>query len=165
MKSRFTVYLYINSFLLQSWLRITNEAILTMTQKESTSTYSPKSEARNIFNQLLKLRKELNLPEDVKKIAEDVQFTSSKDIIYFPIPFKETETTAALKGLEALVATVLTNLKYGEMSRKIEIDLEHTTCFLFQTYLSTIDNLGKYDPGIKAKLKGWLNYHIHNHIY
>ncbi|KFY18622.1 hypothetical protein V491_04745 [Pseudogymnoascus sp. VKM F-3775] len=102
---------------------------------------------------LYQLKSELNLPGGLESLAKNVEFTSERDMIYFPIPFKETETTAALKGVEALVASALADLKYGKQSRKIEIDLEQTTCFLFQTYLSTIDGMGKYDAGIKAKLK------------
>jgi hypothetical protein len=120
----------------------------------SDEVYSPKKEAARIFDLLCALKEELSLPGDLEVLAKNVEFTSEKDMIYFPIPFKETETTAALKGIEALVASALANLKYGEQARKIEINLEHTTCFLFQTYLSTIDGLGKYDAGIKAKLKG-----------
>lgn len=116
--------------------------------------YSPRAEAESIFDLLCNLGEELNLPKSARSLAKNVKFTSEKNTIYFPIPFKETETTSALKGVEALVATALANLKYGESSRKIEINLEQTTCFLFQTYLSTIDGLGKYDVGIKAKLKG-----------
>lgn len=121
---------------------------------EFDGTYSPKVETKRIFNLLYKLKDKLNLPGNLGELAETLEFTSEKDTIYFPIPFKETETTAALKGVEALVVTALANLKYQEQSRKIEISLEQTTCFLFQTYLSTIDGLGKYDTGIKAKLKG-----------
>lgn len=119
--------------------------------------YSPQAEAKSIFDLLCNFQEELNLPPNTGELAKSVEFASEKNMIYFPIPFKETETTAALKGIEALVATALANVKYGERSRKIEIDLEHTTCFLFQTYLSTIDGLGKYDTGVKAKLKGDLN--------
>jgi hypothetical protein len=116
--------------------------------------YSPRVEAESIFDLLCNLREELNLPGTAVALAKNVKFITEKNTIYFPIPFKETETTSALKGVEALVATALANLKYGESSRKIEINLEQTTCFLFQTYLSTIDGLGKYDAGVKAKLKG-----------
>ncbi|KAK4986750.1 hypothetical protein LTR66_007783 [Elasticomyces elasticus] len=115
--------------------------------------YSPRVEAESIFDLLCSLMEELNLPRSVGALAKNVKFISEKNMIYFPIPFKETETAAALKGVEALVATALANLKYGESSHKIEINLEHTTCFLFQTYLSTLDGLGKYDADIKAKLK------------
>lgn len=117
------------------------------------AAYSPKKEASRIFSMLYQLKSELNLPGGLESLAKNVEFTSERDMIYFPIPFKETETTAALKGVEALVASALADLKYGKQARKIEIDLEQTTCFLFQTYLSTIDGMGKYDAGIKAKLK------------
>ena len=124
---------------------------------EVIKPYSPTAETRHIFNLLCKLKEELNLPWNLEEMKEDVEFTSEKDTIYFPIPFKETETTAALRGIEALVANSLADLKYGAKRRKIEINLEKTTCFLFQTYLSTIDGLGKYDPGVKTKLKGKLH--------
>ena len=115
--------------------------------------YSPKQEAKRVFDFLCQLKEGLNLPENLEDLAKNIEFTSEKDIIYFPIPFKETETAAALKGIEALVVTALANLKYGESARKVDINLEQTTCFLFQTYLSTIDGLGKFDAAVKAKLK------------
>lgn len=119
--------------------------------------YSPRREAKRIFDYLCGLQNELSLPSNLQELAKNVEFTSDKDAVYLPIPFKETETGAALKGVEALVASSLASLKYGEKNRKITIDLELATCFLFQTYLSTIDGLGKYDAGVKAKLKGkWL---------
>lgn len=96
----------------------------------------------------------MNLSEDLGNLAASLELTSEKDIIYFPIPFKETETTVALKGIEALVATALARLKNGDQSRKIDINLGQATCYLFQTCLSTIDGLGSmYDAGVKAKLK------------
>ena len=102
---------------------------------------------------ILQLKSELRLPEDIESKLNDLTFTTSHDRVYFPIPFKETETTAALKAIEALVASSIADLKFGKQKRAIEINLEQTTCFLFQTYLSTIDGLGKYSEGVKLKLK------------
>jgi hypothetical protein len=116
--------------------------------------YSPIEEAKRIFDLLVAQKDDLLLPLDLEEGAKSLEFTSEKNQVYFPIPFKETETTAALKAVEALVANSLANLRWGPKSRKVEINLERTTCFLIQTYLSTIDGLGKYDSGIKAKLKG-----------
>lgn len=116
--------------------------------------YSPLLEAQRIFKRLCSLKDELLLPADLDAISKDVEFTSEKNTVYFPIPLKETETASALKAIEASVATSLANLKYGSCSRKININLEHATCFLFQAYLSTIDGLGKYDAGVRARLKG-----------
>jgi hypothetical protein len=121
---------------------------------QTTSSYSPKAEASRILDMLLKLKTELQLPEDIDEKVANVTFTADRDEVVFPIPFKETETTAALKAIEALVASSIADLRYGKQKRDIEINLEQTTCFLFQTYLSSIDGLGKYDEGVKAKLRG-----------
>lgn len=121
---------------------------------ERTQIYSPKVEARRILDILLQLKKELQLPDDVEDRVKNLKFTTEKNQVYFPIPVKETETTAALKAVEALVASYIADLRFGKRQRHIEINLEQTTCFLFQTYLSTIDGLGKYSPGVKSKLKG-----------
>lgn len=120
----------------------------------TVSEYSPLRETQRIFERLCGLKDELALPADIDARAKDVEFTTEKDTVYFPIPLKETETASALKAIEALVAASLANLKYGSRPRKININLEHATCFLFQAYLSTIDGLGKYDQGVRAKLKG-----------
>lgn len=51
------------------------------------------------------------------------------------------------------VATIVT-LKNGMHKRKVTIDLEKTTAFLFQAYLATVGVLGKFDPEVKKLLKG-----------
>lgn len=95
------------------------------------------------------------LPSSVRRRAEDVVFNATRDLPYFPIPFKETETTAALKALEASVAATLGDLKSGsDTKRLINIDLEKTTAFLFQAYLATVGGKGKLDDGVKKLLKG-----------
>ncbi|KMP01235.1 CAIB/BAIF family protein enzyme [Coccidioides immitis RMSCC 2394] len=136
--------------------------------------YSPLHETQRVFDLLCGLKDELCLPSDTEAIAKDVVFTSEKDTVYFPIPLKETETSSALKGIEALVAASLANLKYGTRARKIDINLEHATCFLFQAYVSTIDGLGKYDEGSNPYRRMSANlyatktpgayYHIHGSL-
>ncbi|WEW58226.1 hypothetical protein PRK78_003694 [Emydomyces testavorans] len=126
-------------------LRMEALCLELMQAKMPVLGYSPLRETQRIFNLLCNLKDELSLPSDLEAIAKNVEFTSEEDNIYFPIPLKETETASALKGIEVVVACSLANLKYGSRSRKIKINLEHATCFLFQTYLSTIDGLGKYD--------------------
>ncbi|EEP76374.1 predicted protein [Uncinocarpus reesii 1704] len=66
--------------------------------------YSPLQETQRIFDLLCGLKDSLSLPPDLETNAKDLAFTSEKDTVYFPIPLKETETAAALKGIEALVA-------------------------------------------------------------
>lgn len=120
-------------------------------------TYSPTNEAQRILAFLCKQSQALNLPEAVVENQDAVSFHSTTDSIYFPIPFKETETLAALKAVEGLVAGEIANLRFGTPSQKrrsVEISLEAATYFACQAYMAKVGGLGKLDPGVKAKLKG-----------
>lgn len=118
--------------------------------------YSPTEEASRILAYLSKQSQALNLPQEVVENKDAVSFHSTTNEIYFPIPFKETETLAALKGLEALVAGAIADLRYGQrpQRRRIQISLEAATYFGCQAYMAKVDGLGKLDPGVRAKLKG-----------
>jgi hypothetical protein len=121
--------------------------------------YSPTKEAQRILGFLCKQSQALNLPDAVIENQDAVSFHSTTDSIYFPIPFKETETLAALKAVEGLVAGEIANLRFGETSqrRSVEISLEAATYFACQAYMAKVGGLGKLDPGVKAKLKGALD--------
>lgn len=56
-------------------------------------------EARRILRQILKHhpRKSNALVPELKEQLQNVYFKSSRDLPYFPTPFKETETVSALK--------------------------------------------------------------------
>lgn len=99
---------------------------------------------------------QLSLPTAARLRAKsNVGFCASRDFPYFPIPFKETETTAVLKAVEAAVAAAILDARNGvDVERRITIDLERTTAFLFQAYLATVGGLGKLDPEVKHLLKG-----------
>jgi hypothetical protein len=115
--------------------------------------YSPVAEGRRIFD-LLTSKVDLRLPPTLTH-REGVTFTSDLDDVYFPIPFKETETTAALKALEAGIAAEIAALRYGdEHSRDITVNLEKVACFMLSSYLATVDGYGKLDPRAKKKIKG-----------
>lgn len=120
------------------------------------SSYSPIAETKRIFDQLLKLFEgHLSLPIETKDKKDVVSFTGKLDKPYFPIPFKETETAAALKAIEGSVAALLADSKYGaESQRKITVDQEKTTAFLFQAYLARVGGLGKMDKEVRKLLKG-----------
>lgn len=115
--------------------------------------YSSIQEARRIVALLLEL---VSLPpEIVSALEHNVTFTSSRDFPYFPIPFKESELAAALKAIEASVASALAGLKdESPKDRRITVNLERTTAFLFQAYLATVGGQGKLDKGVKRFLKG-----------
>ena len=97
---------------------------------------------------------ELPLPDDVRRIVERTTFTNASTPI-LPCPFKQLEAAAALKAIEAAVANVIGERRFG-YKQDVTIDLQHATLFLFMAYLATVDGLGKQDKGVKAKLKGTL---------
>ena len=117
-------------------------------------SYSPVKETERIFGLLCEQAEQLSLPASFAGIKESIVFKTDSDRVYFPIPFKETETASALKGVEGGVAGALAEIKTGRHSGKITVNLEKATSFLFQSYLATVGGLGKLDDGIKAKLKG-----------
>jgi hypothetical protein len=112
--------------------------------------YVPTQEARRILEKItssydLKLG---NIRFD------NVTFTSQSEDIYFPIPFKETETSAALKAIEAGLVAEFSRIRYGSSTApKITIQLEKVACFMFATYIATIDGFRKLDPKAKMRLK------------
>jgi hypothetical protein len=120
--------------------------------------YSAAEESKRILDFLLDAfpsDDNYSLPAQIRRRRDNVSFKAHKDLPYFPIPFKETETAAALKAIEASVAAALRDIKTGTTnSRAVTIDLEKTTAFLFQAYLATVGGLGKLDPEVKKLLKG-----------
>ncbi|KAF5000527.1 hypothetical protein FGRMN_1694 [Fusarium graminum] len=117
--------------------------------------YSSVEESKRIFEYLCGQFDEIAFPPAVKELKSSIKFTSSRDAPYFPIPFKETETAAALKAVEGAVACLLADSIEGKsQTRNINIDLEKTTAFLCQAYMAKVGGLGKLDPGVKARLKG-----------
>ncbi|TFB02527.1 Succinyl-CoA-L-malate CoA-transferase beta subunit [Trichoderma ghanense] len=122
---------------------------------ESIPSYSSKKEALDILHYLCKEFDSISLPAGVASRADHVQFVAERDLPYFPIPFKETEAAAALKAIEASVASLLADTRQGESptNRKIVVDLEKTTAFLFQAYLARVGGYGKLDKEVKGLLK------------
>ena len=119
--------------------------------------FSSTQEAERILALLLRrfAQDGISLPKAAVEKLQDVTFRSSRSLPYFPIPLKETETAAALKAVEGAVASSLLDLRErSAKNRAIAIDLEKTTAFLFQTYLSTVGGYGKLQPEAKAFLKG-----------
>ncbi|KKK21770.1 hypothetical protein P175DRAFT_0501325 [Aspergillus ochraceoroseus IBT 24754] len=118
-------------------------------------TYSPVQEAGRIFSYLCDKAESLNLPAEVVSNQDAVSFYSAHNQIYYPIPFKETETLAALKGVEGSVAAAIADLRYGQAAQKrnVKVSLERATAFGCQAYMAKVDGLSKLDPEVKKKLK------------
>ncbi|KAM4065651.1 coA-transferase family III domain-containing protein [Hirsutella rhossiliensis] len=116
--------------------------------------YSSTAESSRIFDLLFTLVDGVSLPPETQAKKVDISFTASRDQPYFPVPFKETEVAAALKAVEGSAAALLADQANGtEKSRKITVNLEKTTAFLFQAYLAKIGGLGKLDADVKSLLK------------
>lgn len=120
--------------------------------------YSSISESAKILDYLLSLLDEDSLPAPAKTKRSSVCFTGRRDKPYFPIPFKETELSAALKAIEGCVASALADAKLGSAPRErhIIVDQEKTTAFLFQAYLARVGGKGKLDKEVRSLLKGVL---------
>ncbi|OAA81977.1 CAIB/BAIF family enzyme [Akanthomyces lecanii RCEF 1005] len=117
--------------------------------------YSSKEEAIRIFQYLLGVFDPISLPSEVASRQGKIKFTAERDQPYFPIPFKETETTAALKAIEGTVAALLAETSDDGSAKdaQVHVNLEKTTAFLFQAYLARVGGLGKLDKEVKALLK------------
>ncbi|KAI1752624.1 CoA-transferase family III domain-containing protein [Xylaria castorea] len=80
-------------------------------------------------------------------------FEVSRDHPYFPIPFKETEIVSALKMIEgSLAKTILSQRMEDGISiqdSRVTVNLDRTTAFLFQTYVTTLNGCGKLAPWTK----------------
>lgn len=117
------------------------------------SYYSSSAECRRILELLIGSID--TLPQEVAARKHNVKFTATRDRPYFPIPFKETEVTAALKALEGSIAAALASVNdINPTARTICVNLEKTTAFLFQAYLARVGGLGKLDQNVKSLLKG-----------
>jgi hypothetical protein len=112
--------------------------------------YKPTREARRILDHIISSH-DLKL-NDIK--FDNITFTNRTEDIYFPIPFKETETSAALKAIEAGLIAEISRMRYGTTTiPNITIQLEKVACFMFATYIASIDGFRKLDPKAKTKLK------------
>jgi hypothetical protein len=117
-------------------------------------TYTLLGGTRLALEQLLAKVKD-NLPEECLSHIASVHFsTANTGSPYFPSPLKQTEAISALKAVEASVASAIADLSNGPKARKIGVDMERATVFLFSTYLATVGGMDKANPNAKKLLKG-----------
>ncbi|GKT56499.1 CaiB/BaiF family enzyme [Colletotrichum tofieldiae] len=117
----------------------------------SNEKYSSIAETKRILEIILG---HVQIPAEAERISRKVQFSASRELPYFPIPFKETELASALKAIEGGVAAALAGTKYGSIGEnKVSVNLEKSTAFLIQAYLATVGGYGKLDREVKQFLK------------
>lgn len=110
-------------------------------------------ETQKSLQLLLRLAKG-QIPQECYALITNVDFTTANTgSPYFPSPFKQTEATSALKAVEAGMAAGIANLAYGERKRKMVVDWERASAFLFSTYLATVGGMNKAHPNVKTLLK------------
>ncbi|KAJ5579506.1 CoA-transferase family III [Penicillium hispanicum] len=134
---------------------ITRQETMASDSHSNVASYSPILETSRIFSALCEESERLHLPPEVLANKDWVSFSTSHNEIYFPIPFKETETLAALKGIEGSVAAAIADLRFGcgAQPRGVQVSLESATAFGCQAYMAKIDGLSKLDPAVKSRLK------------
>ncbi|KAI2865268.1 hypothetical protein CBS63078_8534 [Aspergillus niger] len=115
--------------------------------------YRPSEEARRIYDLLCQNSERLGLPSEI--YSSRVQFQANSDTIYYPIPFKVTETLAALKGIEGALAALIADLQSASKphERKTTINLERATLFGFQALAAKINGYSRSDPKVKRYMK------------
>jgi hypothetical protein len=109
---------------------------------------------RSALKHLLE-RARAQIPEECLSHIDRVHFsTANTGTPYFPSPLKQTEAISALKAVEAGVAASIADLANELQDRKINVDLERASAFLFSTYLATVGGMNKAHPKVKKLLKG-----------
>ena len=122
----------------------------TAPQSKSTLLDGTNSALKHLLN-----RAQAQLPEECLAHVSRVNFsTANTGRPYFPGPLKQTEAISALKAVEAGVAASIADLGIKAQERRINVDLERASAFLFSTYLATVDGLDKANPKVKKYLKG-----------
>ncbi|OAP56478.1 hypothetical protein AYL99_09657 [Fonsecaea erecta] len=83
--------------------------------------YTIQSEARRIYETIVSDPR-LNLPEEVKRLEDKIQFTGDESDAFFPVPFKAAESQAGLLGYIGLLALAISKDRYG-IEQECQIDV------------------------------------------
>ncbi|CAP68986.1 uncharacterized protein PODANS_7_9440 [Podospora anserina S mat+] len=142
-------------YYLGTW-KMDNKQMSRVTPKPKP--YSVIDGAREALTSLEELCRH-ELPGNFSTLAGNVNITSSSgqgNKVHFPSPLKEQDATAAIKGLEARVASAIAGLRYGAEKPSVTVDVDKISGFLMSAYLTTIDGMDKTDPGVKERIPGML---------
>ncbi|KAK4123945.1 CoA-transferase family III [Parathielavia appendiculata] len=147
--------------ILMSALRCWQRLMVSETDCERTAQ-GPQSRTRHsVAAGALDALKELcavsqsELPDTISAFTKMVEVTPTSgkgDQVCFPTPLREQETTAAIKALEACAAAAIAKLRYGEETKRIQVDTDKVSAFLMSAYISTLDGMGKQDSRIKDRI-------------
>jgi hypothetical protein len=85
--------------------------------------YTLQAEAHKIYETIVNDPR-LNVPDEVKDLADRVRFVGEETQPFYPVPFKCAESQAGLLGHVALLALAIAKDRYG-FDQSCEIDIEH----------------------------------------
>ena len=85
--------------------------------------YTLQSGAQDIYQTIVN-DKRLNIPEEVKALADRISFTGEETQPFYPVPHKCAESQAGVLGLVGLFALAIAKDRYGT-DQKCEIDVDH----------------------------------------
>ncbi|KAI8175551.1 Formyl-CoA:oxalate CoA-transferase [Colletotrichum sp. SAR 10_70] len=120
--------------------------------QQRTPSYSVREGAENALAALVSACQQQLPPEFVEHLRNVTFSTPLGDTAFFPCPLKEQDATASIKALEGMAAAAIADLRYGQASRDIDVDVARTACFLISAYLTTVDGMDKAHPNVKSKI-------------
>ncbi|KIW90066.1 uncharacterized protein Z519_09497 [Cladophialophora bantiana CBS 173.52] len=97
-----------------------------MIAKESTNSEKPytlQAEAQRIYETIVNDPR-LNVPEDVKALADRIHFVGEETQPFYPVPYKCAESQAGLLGHVGLLALAIAKDRYV-IDQSCEIDVDH----------------------------------------
>lgn len=97
--------------------------------------YSVPAEARSVLeNGIINNSRHADLPRESKDLLQYVTFRGQA-LPQIAVNWRFTESTAALKGLEAILINVLLGRKYNVPPQQVVIETGRAACFIMSTYL------------------------------
>ncbi|KAF5625191.1 CAIB BAIF family enzyme [Fusarium tjaetaba] len=118
----------------------------------SLEGYSIRQEAARIFHEVLLRDGRLQIPAEVALIAQKTSFddTDTMDTPYLPVPYKFTESSAALWALAATFGNLIAQDRFG-VEQGVRVNTDVASLFLMSAGLAKVDGKGLNDPSIASR--------------
>ncbi|KAI1066848.1 hypothetical protein LB506_012165 [Fusarium annulatum] len=118
----------------------------------SQESYSIRQEATRIFYEVLLQDDRLQIPTEVVSIAHRTSFseTDTIDTPYLPVPYKFTESSAALWSLAATFGNFIVLDRFG-IKQCVRVNTDVASLFLMSAGLAKVDGKGLSDPSIASR--------------
>lgn len=116
----------------------------TIVGNDDANTYSVPVAANQVYDKGIISNPLIakDLPAEVLKKSTNIVFTGS-DSPSLPVNWRLAEAISSLKALEAALADVILQRRYGLEPHRVTINTDHASLFIFSTLLWTIDPSGE----------------------